>query len=121
MFLGTGKWWWLLTILLVVAGLIITSQNFLFGVLTLIAGMVVYSVAPRRKGPTPEINLGNLQIVKQVKAAGANVTNSVGQPSKPATPAKPVRPVPPKPVMRPAPELKPRAKSEISGRDADEV
>jgi hypothetical protein len=121
MFLGTGKLWWLATIGLVVGGLVLTSQNLLLGMVVLIAGMILFSVAPRKKGPPPEINLGNLQIVQQMKSAVNSVSASTsasakGEPAKPAA-----RPVPPKPVMRPAPELKPRAKIEVDGRDASEV
>lgn len=120
MFLGTGKFWWFATIAMVIAGLVLTSRNALVGILVLVAGMVLFSMAPRKTGPPPEINLGNLQIVRQLKGAVNSVSSS--SPSKPTGPVKPAsRPVPPKPVMRPAPELKPRAKIDISGRDADEV
>ncbi|MFM9108556.1 MAG: hypothetical protein ACKOWF_17860 [Chloroflexota bacterium] len=121
MFLGTGKIWWFATIALVVAGLIVTSRSAPLGLLMLVAGMILFSVAPRKKGPPPQINLGNLQIVNQLKGAVNSVSaNASG--AKPAGPLKPAaRPAPPRPVMRPAPEIKPRAKIEISGRDADEV
>lgn len=121
MFLGTGKLWWLLTFVLVIAGLAMTAKSFLLGIILLIAGMMVFSLAPRKKGPPPEINLGNLQIVQQLKGAVNSVSAGSSVQDKPG-PAKPAaRPVPPKPVMRPAPELKPRAKIEIDGRDANEV
>jgi hypothetical protein len=121
MFLGTAKGWWLLTILLVAAGLIYSGRNFLVGVLILLLGMVVFSVAPRKRSAPPEINLGNLQIVQQIKGAVNSVAANAAPPANPG-PVKPAaRPAPPRPVMRPAPELKPREKIDIDGRDASDV
>ena len=124
MFLGTGKMWWLATLVLVVSGLIVTSIHVWLGLLILLIGMVVFSTAPRKKGPPPEMNLGNLRIVQQVKGAVNSASTSAAGPATPATgnPASKPRPAPgtpPKPVA--PPEIKPRSKIEIDARDATDV